>query len=407
MSVLAALLALAGAATGTEPAAQPAATSAPATHVSARNVPLETGLARTTLAEGLENPWAVAFLPDGTILVTERPGRLRMISGGQLRPEPIAGVPAVFARGQGGLLDMVLHPDFANNRLIYFTYAAGTMEGNQTRVAVARFDGTALTEWRDIFVVPQLKQGGQHFGARLAFAADGHLLVSIGDGGNPPNRLDGRLIRENAQDPASALGKVLRMTDTGAAPGDNPMAGQPGMAAYIWSMGHRNIQGLAIDSATGAVWASEHGALGGDELNQIQRGGNFGWPLASGTREYVGGADVGQPETALGMLPPVLRWEVATAPSGLVVYRGSAFAAWQGDVLSGGLRSVDIRRVDLDAEGRVVGETAIGVGARVRDVRQGPDGAIYVLTDERSGRLIRIAPETPAPAAPAAAPAPR
>ena len=402
MSVIAALLALAGAATTTGPAATAPAQPAPqATHVSARNVPLETGLARSTLAEGLENPWAVAFLPDGGMLVTERPGRLRLISGGQLRPEPVAGVPAVFARGQGGLLDIALHPGFASNGLVYFTYSAGTAEANQTRVARARFDGTALIDWTDIFAVPQLKPGGQHFGARLAWMADGTLLVSIGDGGNPPNRLDGRLIRENAQDPSSALGKVLRMTDTGAAPSDNPMAGQPGMAAFIWSMGHRNIQGLAIDSATGAVWANEHGALGGDELNRIQRGGNFGWPLASVTREYVGGAEVGQPETVLGMLPPVLRWEVATAPSGLVVYRGSAFAAWQGDVLSGGLRSVDVRRVDLDADGRVVGETAIGVGARVRDVRQGPDGAIYVLTDERNGRLIRIAPEAPA-AAPAA-----
>jgi aldose sugar dehydrogenase len=362
-------------------------------HVSSRNAPLEAGFTRTTLAEGLEHPWSVAFLPGGSMLVTERPGRLRLIENGALRAEPVAGVPAVFARGQGGLMDVVLHPRFAENQLVYFTYSAGTPEANHTRVARARLENGALTGWIDIFQVSDLKSGGQHFGARLAWLADGTLLVSIGDGGNPPTQLNGRLIRENAQSLDSHLGKVLRLNADGSIPADNPHAARGGVAAAVWSSGHRNIQGLAVDAARGTVWASEHGALGGDELNRIARGGNYGWPAVSLTREYRGGAAVGQ-AAGEGMQDPVVLWEVATAPSGLMVYSGAAFAAWRGDVFSGGLRSSDIRRLDMDEAGRVLGETAIGMGARVRDVREGPDGAIYVLTDERQGRLIRLAPES-------------
>jgi glucose/arabinose dehydrogenase len=392
---LASLAAALSMAAGVSVAALAPATAQPgsAVHVSNRNAPLETGIARTTLAEGLEHPWAVAFLPGGSMLVTERPGRLRLIENGALRAEPVPGVPTVFARGQGGLMDVVLHPRFAENRLVYFTYSAGTPDANHTRVARARYENGALSGWSDIFQVSDLKSGGQHFGARLAWMADGTLLVSVGDGGNPPTQLNGRLIRENAQSLDSHLGKVLRLKDDGSIPADNPHAARGGVAASIWSVGHRNIQGLAVDAGRGAVWASEHGALGGDELNRIERGANYGWPAVSLTRDYRGGAAVGQ-TSAAGMRDPALLWEVATAPSGLMVYGGSAFAAWRGDVFSGGLRSVDIRRLDLDEAGRVLGETAIGMGARVRDVREGPDGAIYVLTDERQGRLIRLAPES-------------
>jgi aldose sugar dehydrogenase len=362
------------------------------TMVSARNVPAEGGLERTTVTEGLENPWALAFLPGGDMLVTERPGRLRIIRQGVLDPAPVAGVPAVAAIGQGGLLDIALHPDFAANQLVYFTYAAGTAEANHTRVARARWTGSALVGWQDILSVSDMKRGGQHFGARLAFMADRTLLVSIGDGGNPPVQLRDRLIREYAQDPASQLGKVLRIRDDGTPASGNPMAAQGGAAALVWTLGHRNIQGLAIDPATGAVWANEHGALGGDELNLLRAGANYGWPVASATREYRGGAPVSVSASAPGMTDPALLWEVATAPSGLVVYSGDLFPDWRGDLFSGGLMGQDVRRIDLDASGRVVAESAIRVGQRVRDVRQGPDGAIYVLTDERAGRLFRFAP---------------
>lgn len=393
-SVLSVLM-LAGAVAAVGPQATPAATpgTAAATVVSARNVPMESGFTRTQLADGLEHPWSIAFLPDGAMLVTERPGRLRVIRDGALVAAPVTGVPEVFARGQGGLMDVVPHPQFAANGLLYFTYSAGTAEANRTRVARARYGDGALTGWQDIFEVPQAKGGGQHFGARLAWMADGTLLVSIGDGGNPPTQLDGRFIRENAQDLSSALGKVLRLNADGTAPADNPFAARGGVAALVWSYGHRNIQGLAVDPVRGTVWASEHGALGGDELNRLSAGANHGWPAVSMTREYRGGAPVGTATTGPGMTDPTLLWEVATAPSGLVLYTGTAFPQWQGDLFSGGLRSQDIRRIDLDAGGRVIGETGIGVGQRVRDVRQGPDGALYVLTDERQGRLFRYAPE--------------
>lgn len=384
-----------------------AATSAPlpavppGTVLSARNVPIEPGARRETVVEGLEHPWGLAFLPDGNALVTERPGRLRVVRDGVLVPEPVAGVPAVFAQNQGGLLDVAVHPRFADNRLVYITYAHGSAEANTTRVARARFTGTALEGLEVIFESNQPKTAAGHFGSRLAFMPDGTLLVSIGDGGNPPVMLDGAFIREKAQDPRSHWGKIVRLDERGAARKDNPF---PGAAKGVWSIGHRNIQGLAVDATRGIVWATEHGSLGGDELNRVAGGGNHGWPLVSMTREYVGGAAIGSATTRAGKVDPVLLWDTAVAPSGLAVYDGDAFPHWRGDLFSGSLVSLDVRRIDLDDAGAVRGETALRIGQRVREVEVGPAGNLYVLTDEKSGRLLRFVPAGGAatPAAPQA-----
>ncbi len=374
------------------------------TLVSDRNVPVEPGARREVVADGLEHPWAMAWLPDGAMLVTERPGRLRLVRDGRVDPTPIAGVPAVFAQNQGGLLDVALHPRFAENRLVYLTYSHGTTEANRTRVARGRLVEHRLEDVEVIFEVGQAKPGGAHFGSRLAWLPDGTLLVSIGDGGNPPTSLDGRFIRENAQDLSSHLGKIVRLRDDGTVPPDNPFGGRSGVAPGLWSMGHRNIQGLAVDRARGAVWATEHGSLGGDELNRVSAGANAGWPVVSRTRDYRTGQPVSAETTRQGMLDPVLLWEVSVAPSGLAVYDGAAFPQWRGDLFSGSLVSLDVRRLDLDESGAILGETALRVGQRVRDVRQGPDGFLYVLTDERAGRLLRFVPDAAGQTAPVAMP---
>lgn len=352
-----------------------------------------TGVRLTTVVEGLANPWGLAFLPDGSMLVTERAGRLRLVRDGQLDPRPIAGVPEVHAQGQGGLLDIALHPDFANNRTVFLSYAHGTTQANRTRLARAVLDGHALRDVQVIFEVNREKPNNAHFGSRILFLPDGTLLLTIGDGGNPPNSLDGRLIRENAQDLANHIGSVVRLNADGSVPRDNPFVGRDGARPEIWSYGHRNAQGIAWDPIRRVVWSNEHGSRFGDELNRIERGANYGWPAVSHSVEYRGGAQIGDGRSAPGMADPVMAWLSAHAPSGLAVYSGDRFPAWRGDVFSGGLQSRDVRRIRLDAQGRVVGEEAIRVGSRVRDVRQGPDGHLYLLTDEPQGaRIIRVEP---------------
>jgi glucose/arabinose dehydrogenase len=373
------------------------------TVLSARNVPIERGARREVVVEGLEHPWGLAFLPDGTALVTERPGRLRVVRDGALVAEPVTGVPTVLAQNQGGLLDVVAHPRFAENRLIYLTYAHGTAEANTTRVARARFTGSALENLEVIFETHRAKPGTSHFGSRLAWLPDGTLLVSIGDGGNPPTMLDGAFIREKAQDVTTHFGKILRLNDDGSAPADHPFADAT-PAKGVWSIGHRNIQGLTYDPLRKAVWATEHGSLGGDELNRVRAGNNHGWPVVSLTRDYVTAQPVGEATQRAGMTDPVLLWDTSVAPSGLTLYTGSAFPQWQGDLFSGSLVSLDVRRIDLDDSGAIRGETALRVGQRVREVEVGPDGFLYVLTDEKAGRLMRFVPATAAtaPAAPQA-----
>ncbi|MEG3437566.1 PQQ-dependent sugar dehydrogenase [Pannus brasiliensis CCIBt3594] len=343
---------------------------------------------QVTVIEGLEHPWGMAWLPSGEMLITERPGRLRVVRGGKLDPTPIAGVPEVFAVGQGGLLDVAVHPDFARNRLIYFTYAYGNESANRTRVARAVFDGKRLRDVRVIFEVSRTKTGSQHFGSRLLWLWDGTLLVSIGDGGNPPLQFDGKLSREQAQNRAIELGKIVRIEDDGSIPKDNPFPG-----SKIWSYGHRNIQGLAIDPTTGRVWSTEHGAKGGDELNLIEKGKNYGWPIISASRDYRTGEPVSEQKSRPGMVDPKWVWTPAIAPSGLAFYTGNRFPAWRGDLFAGGLVARSVIRIDRDASGKVSGQQSIEIGQRVRDVRQGPDGFLYILTDEENGRLIRLEPK--------------
>ena len=355
-------------------------------------VPAEGGFRSVTLLQGLEHPWSMAWLPNGNLLITERPGRLRLVKGGRLVAAPVDGVPDVFAAGQGGLLDIRLHPRFSENRRIYFSYAHGNAKANHTRVAAAQFNGDRLERWTMIFQVGIQKSGRQHFGSRLLWLPDESLLVSIGDGGNPPVRLAGDWIRKQAQNKQSHLGKILRLDDTGNATSDNPFSGMVDAEKTIWSYGHRNIQGLAYDSLRKVVWASEHGALGGDELNRIVKGGNYGWPTVTFSREYLGGFKISDHVSRPGMVDPKVVWMTAIAPSGLMVYTGERFSRWHGDIFVGGLKSQDIRRIDLDHSGQVMGQTALRIGHRVRDVRQGPDGLIYVLTDESDGHLIRLEP---------------
>jgi glucose/arabinose dehydrogenase len=351
------------------------------------------GIRLVTVAEGLERPWGLAFLPDGAMLVTERPGRLRLVRDGQVDPRPIAGLPPVHAMGQGGLLDVVLHPGFAQNRLVYLTYAHGDSQANRTRLARGVLDGHALRDLQVLFEVNRDKPTSAHFGSRILFLPDGTLLLTIGDGGNPPNMLDGRFIRENAQDRSNHIGKTLRLNADGTVPRDNPFVGQAGMRPEIWTWGNRNSQGIAWDPIRNTVWANEHGSQAGDEVNRIERGRNYGWPAVSYSVEYRGGAQIGDGRSAPGMTDPVLVWMTTSAPSGLAVYGGDRFPGWRGDLFSGGLRSQDVRRIRLDAAGRVVGEERIPVGRRVRDVREGPDGYLYLLTDDAAGaRIIRVEP---------------
>lgn len=353
-----------------------------------------------TVLEGLAHPWGMAWLPGGDLLITERPGRLRIVRGGRLDPAPIPGVAPVssvtadqlFASSQGGLLDVALHPRFRTTGWIYLTYTHGTPEANGTRVARARFDGTALRDWQVIFTARPAKPGGQHFGSRLLWLPDGTLLVSIGDGGNPPLRLHGELIRRQAQNRASHLGKVVRITEDGRPPVDNPFIGVDGADPAVWTLGHRNIQGLAHDPVHGRIWASEHGSRGGDELNLLRPGANHGWPLVSHSAEYTTGRPVAPRTSAPGFTDPRRVWMNTIAPSGLTVYTAARVPRWRGDLFAGGLVAREVRRLRLDGQGRVIGESVLPIGARVRDVRQGPDGHLYVLTDEPAGRLLRVLP---------------
>lgn len=362
----------------------------------AEDLPVET-MTVTPIVEGLEHPWGVAWLPNGDMLITERPGRLRIVRDGVLEPEAIAGIPTdeIFASRQGGLLDIALHPDFPENNWIYFTYAAGTENANRTQVARAEFDGEQLNNWEVIFPGSLTKPGAQHFGSRLTWLPDQTLLVAIGDGGNPPLELEGELIRNQAQNLDSHLGKVIRINDDGSIPEDNPFLGDPEVQPEIWSYGHRNIQGLTFDPLRQQVVSTEHGSRGGDELNLLEMSKNYGWPVVSFSAEYSTGRPVASQTSAPGVMDPQRVWTPVIAPSGLAVYTGDRLEGWQGNIFAGGLVSRDIRRLVLDDQGNVIAESRIPIGQRVRDVRQGPDGYLYVLTDANSGQLLRLTPENP------------
>lgn len=336
-----------------------------------------------TVAEGLDHPWGLVFLPEGAMLVTERPGRLRIIRDGVLDATPIAGVPEVLAESQGGLLDIALHPDYAENRLVYLTYSHGTFAANGTRLARARFSGTALENLEVLYTANPLKRGAAHFGGRLAFGSASTLFMTLGDGFD---------FREDAQRLSTDLGSILRLNDDGSVPVDNPFVGREDAHGAIWSFGHRNVQGIAVDSRSGRVYAHEHGPRGGDELNLIRRGLNYGWPVITYGVDYSG-ALISPFTDRPGMEQPLKYWTPSIAPSGLALYEGEAFADWNGDLLVAALVPGDVRRIDLDA-GRILGEEILfdELGERIRDVRVGPDGAIYLLTDNTEGRILRVVP---------------
>ncbi len=348
---------------------------------SSGEVPKANNFQKTTVLAGLENPWSMAWLPDRSILITERPGRLRIVRKGQLQEAPIAGVPQVFASGQGGLMEISLHPKFAENRFVYLTYAHGNEQENRTRLARAKFDGQALSDLKVIFEVSPSKTGTQHFGSRIVWLPDNTMLLAIGDGGNPPLQINGELSRQQAQKLNSHLGKIMRINDDGSIPKDNPFLGTANANPAIWSYGHRNIQGLTFDPKNKRIWSTEHGSQGGDEVNLVEAGKNYGWPIVTYSQEY-GGGEISPERSRPGMVNPKVVWTPSIAPSGLEFYNGDLFA--------GGLRSQDVRHIDLDEKGNVVSEKSIDIGQRVRDVRKGSDGKLYVLTDEGNGKLIRL-----------------
>lgn len=362
-------------------------------YISRGGATVDTGYALVTVVDGLEHPWGLAWLPDGSTLITERPGRLRVVRNGILEPNPIEGVPEVFAVNQGGLLDVAVHPRFGENRLVYLTYAVGDRRANWTGLARAVLDGGALRDLEVIFEVPDPKTGGAHFGSRLVWLPDETLLVSIGDGGNPPIAFAGDDIRLQAQNLGTHFGKLIRLNDDGSVPDNNPFVDAEDARPEIWSYGHRNVQGIALDPATGRIWVNEHGAQRGDELNEVEVGRNYGWPAVTYSRNYGSGSLISSHTSLPDMVDPLVVWMDTKAPSGLAIYRGDVFSDWDGDLLSGGLVTRDIRRLQLNEDGTISGETSIAVGARVRDVRVGPDGHVYLLTDEFDGQLLRLDPQ--------------
>ncbi|MEM1168220.1 MAG: PQQ-dependent sugar dehydrogenase [Cyanobacteria bacterium P01_H01_bin.35] len=355
------------------------------------NIASTSGYQKITVVENLEHPWGIDWLPDGAMLITERPGRLRIVRNGILDPTPIAGVPQVFAVSQGGLLDVSVHPRFAENRWIYLTYSHGDRSANQTRIARARLENNTLRDLKVIFEVSQTKTGTQHFGSRLVWLSDGTLVASIGDGGNPPIEYNGEFIRQQAQNRNSHLGKVIRLNDDGSIPSNNPFATSTDAKPAVWSYGHRNIQGITLDPTKNRIWATEHGSRGGDELNLIEVGENYGWPVVTHSREYSGGL-ISPEKSRPGLIDPKVVWTPSIAPSGLAFYNGDRFPQWRGNLFAGGLVSQDVRRIELDEAGNVIGQHSIPIGQRVRDVRQGPDGLLYILTDRANGQLIRLEP---------------
>ncbi len=339
------------------------------------------------LATGLENPWAVEPLPDGDLLVAEKPGRLRIVSATGELGQPIAGVPAVDERGQGGLLDVALSPAFGSDRTIYWSYSEPRQGGNATSVARGALsaDQRRLEQVRVILRAMPIYDGDKHFGSRLAFGSDGMLYVTLGERSDAP-------MRPQAQQLDSHMGKILRIKPDGSVPADNPFAGQPDALPEIWTIGHRNVQAAAFDSQ-GRLWEIEHGTNGGDELNLIVKGKNYGWPLVAYGEEYSGKPIPGAVTSRPGFEQPVYYWDPVIAPSGAQFYTGDAFPTWRGSLFVGGLREKRLVRLTL-ANDRVTGEEHLLAdrGQRVRDVRQGPDGALYVVTDETKGELWKIAP---------------
>jgi glucose/arabinose dehydrogenase len=349
-----------------------------------------------TVTEGLVNPWGLAFLPDGKMLVTERPGRLRVVSAdGKQVSEPVAGLPAVDARGQGGLLDVALDPAFPKNQLIYWSYAEPRDGGmNNTAVARGKFVDGAAPKVENVQVIfhqaPSLASP-LHFGSRLVFGRDGTLFITMGDRSITEGRMQ-------AQNMDSLIGKIARLNPDGSIPKDNPFVGKQGVRPEIWSYGHRNIQAATLHPTTGELWEVEHGTRGGDEVNVARKGKDYGWPTIAYGIEYQGPPITGGIQQKDGMEQPVYYWDPNIAPSGMIFYTGKLFPAWQNSMFIGGLGSTNLVRLTVKGD-RVVGEERLLQALqpsrdRYRDVRQGPDGAIYLLTDNAKGRILKIVPKS-------------
>jgi len=337
-----------------------------------------------TVAKGLDHPWSVAFLPDGGLLMTERVGRLRLLRDGKLLPKPVAGVPPVVDSGQGGLFDVTLHPNFAENGFLYLSYAARGTGGVHTRVTRFRFDETAhaLTGPEQIFDSMPKASGGRHFGGRMVFDRAGYLFITVGERGD----------MDRAQRLTEHSGSVIRLTDDGRVPADNPFVGRADARPEIYSYGHRNPQGMALHPSTGAVWTHEHGARGGDEINIIRPGRNYGWPVITHGIDYDG-SPIGIGKSAPGMEQPLYFWVPSIAPSGMAFYTGDKFSKWKNSLFVGALAGQALVRLEI-RDDRVVREERLLVDTvgRVRDVRSGPDGYIYFTTDDDDGRLLRLEP---------------
>jgi glucose/arabinose dehydrogenase len=337
-----------------------------------------------TVASGLEHPWGLAFLPDGRMLVTERPGRLRLVTASGQVSEPLSGVPEVAARGQGGLLDVAVDPAFAQNRYVYLTFSEPGENGTAgTAVARGRLGDGRLEDVRVLYRQTPKVRSGSHFGSRIVFGGDGTMFITAGDRGNQ---------RPLVQDLSTGVGKIVRINTDGSIPRDNPFVNREGAVPAIWSYGHRNLQGATLHPETGRLWTVEHGARGGDELNQPQAGRNYGWPVITYGVDYSG-AKIGEGTAKPGMEQPVYYWDPVIAPSGLTFYTGNRYPGWQGDLLVGSMSPGALVRLDME-NGRVVREERYlgDLGARIRDVVQGPDGYVYLLTDSPRGQLLRVEP---------------
>ncbi len=343
-----------------------------------------------TVADGLIRPWSMAWLPNGDMLVTERPGRLRIVRDGVLLPDPVPGVPEVFAQGQGGLFDVLPHPDFADNDVLFVSYAKPVAGGSTTSVLRGTFRNDRFTPEKEIFLAES--EGRGHYGARLAFHPDGTLFVTVGDRQAPPS---GDLEGHPAQDPSNHHGVTARINEDGSVPSDNPFLGRSDVRPEIYSYGHRNAQGLAIDMETGDVWITEHGPQGGDELNLVLPGVNYGWPVVGYGVNYRSGLAIHEGTMREGMEHPAHVWVPSIGASGLMMYTGDAFPRWRGDIFAGGMALEQLARLAMDGRDVYREETlAYGMG-RIRDVRQGPDGLIYLAIDHRNAEptsILRLEP---------------
>ncbi len=335
------------------------------------------------VVEGLDHPWSVAFLPDGRMLITEREGRLRMVQDGKLNAKPLSGVPEVVARGQGGLFEVALHPSFQTNSVLYLSYAGRGEGGAGTELARARLAGDRLENVEVLFRQSPKGRSGIHFGGRIVFDRAGFLHLTLGDRGE----------MERAQRPDDHAGSVIRLHDDGRVPQDNPFVGRLGWKPEKFDLGHRNIQGAALHPQTGALWTHEHGPQGGDEVNIIRRGANYGWPVITFGANYGTSTKIGEGTQKAGMERPLHHWVPSIAPSGMAFYTGDKFPRWKNDLFVGALRDQMLVRLRLDDDKVVKEERMLkGVVGRIRDVRMGPDGFLYLLTDEGSGMLARLEP---------------